>query len=239
MPDPIEPTSPEGNVQPPPELDDAIVKADAEKAKAAGAAQEPPEGAGEKKVEPPSERTYSQAEWNKRQSAIDTQLAKGKEELGELQKQVDDLVAQSEERKIADWLKSVEAGGGDVDQAKLIAEAQRGVSKQMRELKRQQADLEGRLTLINEAEKVSKARKLVETHSLDKDAEEKLLEAESPEGMEILALSMKVEKLSAEAVPPTKVGSPVVEPKGVDTSKMKIEERMGAAIEEIEQSRQK
>jgi len=203
-------------------------------------AEKEPEGAEEKKVEgaeevkAPVERTYTQAEWDKRQSTIDKLRSKEKEAHDELQNKFIELSAQTEESKIADWLKSVEASGGDMTQANQVADAQRAVSKQMGEVAKQQATISGQLAVINEAEKVTKARKLVTDYALGDGAEEKLLETESPQDMEILALSMQVEKLTSEAKPASKVSSPVAEPKGVDYSKMKSEERLGQILEDIE-----
>lgn len=204
-----------------------------------GTGQKPSEGAdksevkGEgEEVKTPAERVYKQVEWDKRQSTIDKQINELREQITGLAKERDDFKTQSEEQKLADWLRAVEADGGDVTQAKAVADAQRAVSKRARELEATQQQITGRLALIELAEKREKARGLVKTHSLDEESLEELLKAETPQDMEVRALTMRVEKLSAEKTPATKVASGAGSTQGVDESKLSLTERAGRAIDE-------
>ena len=209
-----------------------------------GAVKEPKEGAGDKEVKTPEPKSYSEEDWNKRQSAWDTQtsaLTKEREaiagQLAQIQEAHENLRAQTEEQKLADWLKSVETDGGDVNQARQIVEAQKQVSKQIRDIEKRERQLSEQTTKAGIALKLMTAKDLIKEHDLGDDALEGLLKSEDPTAMENQALKLKIAKSLADAKPKTPIGGGVPTTKGLDLSKLSLTERAGRAIEEEEQSR--
>jgi len=239
MADPKEtPTSPEGVGQ--------LLDKPTEKVEKEGAVQEPVKGAGDKEVTTPTPRVYSEEEVGKMQSGWDTKdAARTKEmeglntKLTDLQTQYDTIQTQTEEAKIADWLKSVETGGGDVAQAQQVANAQREVGKQMREIQKQKLEASERDAKANAALKVINANDLAKEHSLGDDAVKELLDCATPEAMEVKALKMKIEKSAGEEKLPAKVSSEISSTKGLDLEHMTITQKLGYAVELEEAKRRK
>ena len=160
-----------------------------------------------------------------------------KQAAEEAKKQYDDFTAQMEEQRLTAWLKSVEDGGGDVDYARQVADAQRTVTKQQRDLMAREREATRVATENAVALKFIVAHRLVKEHDLGEDSLEKLLEAEDASTMENKALTLKLEKVQAGQQPVTTVDSGVGSTKGRDLSKLSISERLSAVLEDEEERR--
>ena len=224
MEDPTKTTSPEGEAQLP-----------AKPAKAAEAVAEKPEGeAVEAKVtEAPKPRLYSEEEFRKAQSAWGKEKTTLESRTKELEGLYQTLATQTEEAKIASWLKSVEGTGNeDVTLvARQVADAQKAVSQQIKDIARQKKETDERDAQVKEGLKVLAAHEIVKAHSLDDAALEKLLTAKDPTEMENIALKIRIDKYNAERNLPKKVDQGGGSGKALDWSKLSDSERMGRAIE--------
>ena len=204
---------------------------------------------GEDKV--PEPRKYSEEEWNKRQSAIDLQLAakdKDTKELREsleaLEDKMGDLGRRGEEQRIADWLAKVEADGGDISTARQIAEAQKSVSTKLAEIEKRERTAQTQLTKAGAALRVSLADELIREHKLDPEIRDELLDAEDPAAMENKALKLALRQVTTPAKEKVegdkpKVDSAIVNTRGKDTKDLTFSERFGLAIEESEETMKK
>ena len=231
---PDETTSPEGVVQLPDMLDEALTSE--------GAAQ--PEGGDDQKGKPaedttPTPRTYSEDEWRKAQSTRDKEIAAVKKEFeeerqrygGELQRREQayaQAVQAQQQEQIQRWLKHVEERGGDVDMAKQQLQQRQELENYQSAIVSQAQQLEQVKREVDKKLKLTAANELAREYSVDVAD---LMDANTPSEMEAKALKLHIEKKEAEAKPQTKVDSSRPSTKGVDFSKMTIDERMAWALE--------
>jgi len=194
-------------------------------------------------VEAPKPRSYSEDEWNKRQSAWDKQVGTkekefkaSQERLTELSAKLEELQSQSEEAKMAGWLQKVEADGGDVKIAQRIVEAQREVAKARKEAFSLKSEWETKSKVAEEGLKALAVEELIRTYKLDPaEYKEKLLEAKSPVEAENIAL-----KAARETVPikePEKLAPATGAIAGIDLSKVPASMALGFLLEQEAQNR--
>lgn len=184
---------------------------DKEPAKTAeGAVKEPVKGAEgtevkKADVEAPAPRTYTEEDWNKRQSSVDKQLAKIREEsqatAQKLQASIEEANTRAREAEFSTFLRKVENDGGDMDVAKAIIERERKADVKIAEMKKTEAWIRDQSAMLNEAGKGKQANELVKQYGLSEDSLEALLSSETPESMENIALKLYVEKLKIEQKP--------------------------------------
>lgn len=202
-----------------------------------GAAAEPAEGAEEEKVkeEEASPRTYSEEEWNKRQSSWDTQTSELKKshqtEIATINQQYGQLIAQERARQNAEFLKKVEDEGGNVDAAKAIIAREEALMAREQEDARKAQEFEEARRLVAEEAKAIAAHRMAAQYRVD---EKELLKAESRVEMENIALKLHAEKLKAGQKRPIKTDSGTSSAKGIDLSKMTEIERVKWALEHEE-----
>jgi len=232
--DNIEPTSVAAEGQLPPMEPKAV---EPEKP-AEGAVKEAVEGAGnkEEKVEAPVLRTYSEVEWNTRQSKIDKQIAKFKEdsqkEVLRLQQVSDAAETRAREAEYSAFLRKAEEDGGDVPAAKAIVEERRRVDARVAELQKTEAWIKEQSALLNLAGKGKQAQELVKQFSLSEESLEELLDSENPVEMENKALKLHVAKLKVEQKPPMQVDPGRGSGKQRDFSAMPASEALGILMGE-------
>jgi len=239
MGDQINPTSLEPEVQLPipEELKEGAVAKEVE-----GAGDEVKKEGG---VEAPTERMFSQAEWDKRQSSIDTAH---KKELANIQEKsatkareqaeaLETAQLQIEEAETKAFLRMVEEQGGDMDSAKAIAKARTDAATEGRRLQMLKAELEAERETLTIAGKAKKAHDLVKEHGLDEDALDGLLEAENPDQMEAKALRLRLEKSKTEERPSTKTAAGRGSTKGGDLSGSPPSIVLGTLMEAEEEAR--
>jgi len=190
-----------------------------------GAAPEPEKGAEkeEGKETPKAPRTYSEEDWNKRQSSWD----KGLEELKKQHKEeIKQIRGQLQQQLRQDFLRKVEEEGGDVTKAGDLFDREQAI------LAKEQEVGEG-LALLEKVKKDQDASDFIEKFDLPKEAKDQLLKAGSPAEMRSIALELALEKEKAGKTPPVKTASAVGTGKGVDTSKMSPRERAEAYFSEV------
>lgn len=210
-----------------------------------GAPTTPPEGAGTTgEVTTPTEppKGYSEEEWTKRQSSWDTQMAettkKHKEQLGGLQTQYAQMQIQLREQEYTKLLGTVEEAGGSPDLMTLtknVIEQAKTLAQKAGDFDTREAKLADGETQYQGAMKLLAADELVKTHKLPVDARAKLLEAGNPDKMEVLALTMKLEKAEQESKPPTKIDGGGGTGSAIDESKLSPKELFKQAFKEQKQ----
>jgi len=158
------------------------------------------EKAPETTKEPEAPKTYGKDEWEAREREFQSERDKAiaetnkahKEVLAEKEEQIRKTKEAAEDKKLDDWVKSVENDGGDVDAAKRVAEQEKAVRKREQateERERKAAEIEAsqQSTL-----KYLDAQKLAKEHDIPV---EPLMEAKSPEEMKVIALTEEIKKL--------------------------------------------
>lgn len=184
---------------------------------------------------PPPEKLYSEKELQERLvSAVGGHKGTVTKLQTDMKAMQTKYAALEEQRETAGWdafIKSVEEDGGDVNKARQLAEREKTSSKRQRDLDAKELLIEEKTALLNEAGRQKTATELVTTYQLGEDTLAKLLEAENPTEMENMALKLAVTKGKIEAKPPEKPSKDVTTTRGKDLSGMKIEERIGKAIE--------
>lgn len=206
------------------------------------------EGVVEEKVEgkeaapEEKEKTYTQADWDKRQGELDGRISgldkkltettkSSKEDVSRLEKALEEQQLRTEEARDLTFLRKVEEDGGDVDAAKTLVTREKASRALERDLAGRKRTLDEQETILAEAGKAKKAVDLIKEHKLEDDVVDELLACETPEKMEIKALNLRLEKGAIDAKPivETDAGE---KGKKTSTDDMSIEERMGTAMED-------
>ena len=189
-------------------------------------------------VEAPAPRTYSEEEWNKRQSKLDAEATKERTKFDGKTKELQQLLEQSqqqlEEAQSQTFLRTLEEQGGNVDAGKtLLAREQafRAAVKGFEATKVQQEELQEKL---NVAGRAKFAHELMQTYKLEGDAEEALFKAENDGEMENIALKLHVENLKTEQRQPAKVDPGVTVTKGVNLDHLPPDILAGTLMEQEE-----
>lgn len=205
-----------------------------------GAEQKPVEGAGDEGAKTPPEtptpRTYTEEEWNKRQSSIDVQMEsirkQGEDTLAKMQKQFEDTRAETEKRQDAEFIAKVETDGGDVDAARRLVAREQTVRTKEREHETKEQTFKAEMGRAFEVAKRNDADKFARQYGIDDvDA---LLKAENPVEMELIAVKLSLEKAKTQQKPPTKTDSGVSSGKGADWSKLSPTEKVLEGIKDME-----
>ena len=177
-------------------------------------------------------RTYSEDEWNKRQSSFDKQVSKTNERLQELERQSAEATVKVQEAQYNNWLAAIEDSGGDVDAAgKAIAGIKQSWSEANKILA-QKAQIEQQAAILEEAGKGKKASDLIKEHGLEESAVEQLMDSKDSTEMELKALKLKVAQTAVTATPPKKVDSGLGDGKKTDLSAQPASEALGRLMEE-------
>ncbi len=203
------------------------VKAEGATQGTAGAVKEESVGA----VVPPKARVYSEAEWNKRQSAIDRQMNEVTRQIQETVRAREELETRLEEERSRQFLTQVESQGGDLELAKRIIQREREASQKIRDVDRKAAALAAKEADLNAAGIGAAAYSLMKEYKLPDTVLEELLKSESKPEMEVRALKLHIEQLKVEKRPATRVETGPQTPKGVDWSKLSESEKFAKAIE--------
>ena len=205
-----------------------------------GAVVKPVEGAevteGKKEGEAPAPRMFTEVEWNTRQSKIDKQLAKIKDdsqkELQKFQQATEEANSRAREAEYTTFLKKVEDDGGDMNSANLIVGERRKADEAKAEVEKTKAWIAEQSAVLNLAGKGKQAQELAKQYSLPEESLEGLLESETPTEMENKALKLYVEKLKIEQKPPMEVDKGRGSGQKRDFSTMPASEALGTMMEE-------
>jgi len=188
------------------------------------------EGAEGKEDQTPKPRTYTEEEWNTRQSALDKRTAeldkRYKEQLAEERKKRAEVEDRAEEARWERMLKKVEDDEGPVDVTKMLIEEQRAFRQRQRAA---EEEWRGKLEKITETEETSRviaATKLAAKHELPDGFVKELLTAESPMDMENMALRKVLELTKAGHVPSKKVDQPTGSKASIDTKDMTPDDKI-------------
>jgi hypothetical protein len=203
-----------------------------------GAADESTKGAGgevETTPPPPEPRTYSEAEWDKRQASWDADLAKKekayKDELEAERKKREEAADALEQKHAEEFIAKVESQGGDVPAARALMAKQAAIREQERENLRLRQELEAERATLSPIRKRQDAEELARQYEVDVDP---LLEAENKVEMELLASKLALEKAKIAAKPPAKTDSDVSTTKGLDLSKLSSDEKIKSGLGDME-----
>jgi len=169
--------------------------------------------------EAPAQRTYSEDEWNKRQSSWDKQQASTAATLKELETARDEMLAKLDESETTQFLKTVEADGGDMDVAKQIALRDLNVRKATRALEETRKRMESDAAVLAQSSKIDQANKLIKEHSLTEDTLAVLMESGNVTDMENKALKLRLEKSGVEQRKPADLASTVSSTRGRELPK--------------------
>ncbi len=187
-------------------------------------------------VEAPKPRTFSQEEWDKRQSALDKQISQAREErersTSTLQAALEEATKQLEETKYRNFLASVEAAGGDVNAANGLVAQQKELAAERRKLEAEKRANEQQIAVLSAAGKGKYALDLIKQYELGEDSSEKLLVAKSEVEMENIALKLHVEQVKSKARPAGKVDSGKQTAPSRDLSKMPPAVVLGTLMDE-------
>lgn len=230
MEDKLNPTSSDDKDQ----LSDTL--ADDKDTKGAGSVAD--DGAGDKKPvddkEPKTPRTYTEEEWGKRQSSIDTMVealrGEHKVAVDKLQTQYKEALDEVQVHSRKTFLTEVEAEGGDVDVATKVFDMKQGAEQKERELA-------SRIEAVETVEKHQAAEKYAKTYELDEEAVAELLKAENPAEMKATALQMALEKSQAGQKGGVKTKTPQGSAQGVDLEKMSGEQKLVHYFTEEEENK--
>ena len=220
-----QPTSPEVKTPPSPT-----------ETKPTGVEVKPVEGAGKVEGETPPTtpplRTYSEEEWNTRQSSIDKQTTKVQGEhqvaVEKIQANYENLLTQQQAQQATAFLKQVEDAGGDMTAAKAVVELQGRLQQRERELGKKETDFTAQQTQVFEGLKRLDANRLATQYGID---EKPLFEATNLVEMENIALKLSIEKGKTEQKPVVQTDTGVPSAKGVDLSAMSLQQRVAWALE--------
>lgn len=142
------------------------------------------------------------------------------------------------ETEYADFLRGVEAKGGDMDAARMIVEAQRSAAKREADIAAREAALEEARKDANERLRVASVYDTIKKYNLPEKVKDELLKAETPEAMTIRALELTVENLRTSAKTTPKVDGTGDEGQVPDITKEHPVTTLGKLIE-IERQRRK
>jgi hypothetical protein len=201
----LQPQAPVPNPEPPEEP-----KAGAEAAADAGAV----EGGEEPTPTTPPERTYSQAEWEKRESSVQQKLTKAQQEsqkaIEEANRQAKEAIAAYQRQQDDAFLARVEQEGGDIQAARGQLAKEQAIREREAKIAERETALEQQGARLLQIAKEADAVRLAKEHGLTDTAP--LMEAENPTQMENIALKLALEAKGTATKPAVKTD------KGVSTA---------------------
>lgn len=204
-----------------------------------GAEQESTEGADDEGKEEtptaPPERTFTQEEWDKRQSKIDKQIAdlrkQSEEAIRKVQEEAEAAAEAAAQKRDQVFIDKVEADGGDINAAKQLVAREQAIRKQEQDFAKRRREFDGRIAEAFEVAKRNDAERLAHQYKVDVDP---LLEAENPTEMELIASKLALEKAKTKQKPPVKTDSNLPSAKGANLSKLTPSEKIREGIKDME-----
>lgn len=194
--------------------------------------QTPPTSDVEQGKEPTSEeqptseqvaRTYTEEDWNKRQSSWDKAQAKLTQELKTLREQVNQKEKASKEFQLSALeAKEIETWG-DTPEVKEFHASRRKLEQFGMALSAREMEVNTKLEVLTKAEQAQEARELASKLGID---EKVLLEGEyaTPVEMKLRAYELAAEKSETERKAPTKIDSGIHKETGSDWKKLSPEQ---------------
>lgn len=184
----------------------------------------------------PASRSYTEEEWNKRQSAWDSQMSKTRKDLDDqlttIQRERDESFQRAEDAKYDTFLRRVEADGGDLNAAKELVAREKQLASNERRFKAEQATLAKEREILRMAGKGKAAHELIQTYKLEAIVLDTLLESENPTEMENKALKLHLAKSKAGERQPDKLDSGQGGKSGEDLSKIPTSMALGRLMED-------
>jgi hypothetical protein len=158
-------------------------------------------------------KTYTETDWNTRQSSWDKQMAKVTAQFDEkiktLESRVNATDAAKRDADETSFLKKIEDAGGDTQWAKSVLQIQR-------EAEQAKADAARLVDSVSGEAKQIAAVKMAKAHNLPEDSISELLESESPTDMENKALKMEIAAKEQADNPALVTETPVTEVTGAE-----------------------
>ena len=214
------------------ETKDSLPPQGAETTKEAGAAA--PEAATSEtpSTETPPKKTYSEEEWNKRQSALDKQLSKWQQQAQEYERKATEAEARAQEQQVKEMLSGLEESGYEPDKAKQLVASFQAQWKRAQDILARESEVKKQTAILAEACRSKMALDLAKEHGLAEADVAALLEAEDAKSMELEALKLAMKKTritEKSSAPPDSSAN-----KGVkrDFSKMPASQALGMLMEE-------
>lgn len=176
-------------------------------------------------------RTYTDVEWNKRQSAIDQQVAQAKAEaaaeLEKVRNEQAEMIKRIEEQDRSSLMAKLEAAGEDVQKGLALFDHEKM-------LKAKERTLADREVKINKALQFTAAQDLAKQYGLGETDVVELLRINNPLEMENKALKLSLAKVKAGGTPrlPTDLGGGV--PRGTNFDALPESEKWKIAFQEAE-----
>ena len=205
-----------------------------------GAAGEEGAGAADKGAEDASqkEKTYTEGQWNLRQSKLDGQASSMKKErdeaitrLGDLETTVRGLQDRTEESTLNDWLKEADRAGVDEDFARRIATREKNSREKVTAAEDSRKSYEVKAAELNEGLKHLKIERLAVEFKLTEEDKKELALLTDPRDVEVKALRMGLESRKAGEKPPETPPGPKAGSKGVDLSTLPPTRALGYLLE--------
>jgi len=176
-------------------------------------------------------RTFTEEDWNKRQSSWDKQTAALQAKVKELSDAHALVQAQLEEERDRKYLAGIEEKGGDIDAAKQLLADRRAVTAKERTIAAQLAQISAREAELNIAAKGKSAHDLITQYQLGAEVVDALMECETLPDMKAKALELYVEKLKTDKTPEQKIDSNTGGPAPEDWSKLSDAAKLAKAME--------
>ena len=158
----------------------------------------------------PTARTYSQEEWDKRQSAVDKRISSAQREAAEGLRKAEEkhfqLLEEERRRQDTAFLTSVRDSGGDMDAANRLVTAQQTNRTREAELARQEAAFKTTQESTAQGLKLLDAQRLAKEYGVPA---EPLMEATDPAGMKNLALEAALAQAREGSKAPVKTATGV------------------------------
>ena len=191
----------------------------------------------------PPVTTFTKEELEERLNSVkhgyEGTIQKMREDLKQAEEAAARAQLEAEEDSYNKFIGEVEKSGGDVNMAKTMVTMQRELNARERELQKMESTMVERLVSVNELAKAEKASKLMKELGLPEASRDELLNSKSPVDMETKALRLALQKQAQASTPTRKTDSSVKTGKsGRDLSTMPDTEKMGYALEVVEQQQQ-
>lgn len=196
---------------------------------------EPDDKGADEKPSTPAPKTFSEEEVTRLAKSLkdghEGTVKKMRQELADARKELERIRDEQEENQWASFLNQSKEGGVPEDIAQRFVDRAKTLSKAERDFAKRIAQLEERESLLNEAGKSKKAYDLIKEHGLGEDMATALLEAEDEKEMELKALRLRLESVTAASKPKENVPQGLGAQPGIEWDKLSDSQRMGRALE--------
>lgn len=185
----------------------------------------------EEGADTPTPRTYSEEEWNKRQSSWDSQFEtmrkQHRDELSKMTANYQGVLEQLRKQQSETFVRQTEEAGGDVNFARQLMSMQDEIYQRQREVDERTRQLDERAGQADEGLKILAAHKLAAQHGVDAD---ELLKANNPDEMENMALKLALAKSREEQKKGVKTDKGTTSTKSADLSTLSGEGKIREGI---------